>query len=180
MFVVGNMAKANLYKKTYDNTIPLSNAAFQKIIRFYLFECPAESRSFRGKSLAAYGWKNRWPLENLRKRMIEASVGNLDRLFFSGLPDKLPAKLKEAEGICPCNEYCVFLSNEEKSAMQSLFAAIRNSFAHGSFAVRRYKDDGGHYQRMYFLCNYDGYLKAELVLNEKTLLAWIPIVINGP
>ena len=51
MFVVGNMAKANLYKKTYDNTIPLSNAAFQKIIRFYLFECPARNVGNRVKAI---------------------------------------------------------------------------------------------------------------------------------
>lgn len=174
------MSKNKKYKKTYENKIPSTNPAFQKIINFYLFECPAENRSARGKTLAEYGWKKRWPLETLKKKLIEASVGNLDHLFFSGSPCDLSQKFKEAEKLSPCNEYCVFLSNEAKSTMQSLFAAIRNSFAHGSFAVRRYKDEYGKYQRMYFLCNYDGYCKAEIVLNEKTLLSWIKIIKSGP
>ena len=63
--------------------------------------------------------------------------------------------------------------------MQSLFSAIRNSFAHGSFAVQRYKDNSGKNIQIFFFSNFDGYLKAELVLQEETLLRWIDIVNSG-
>ncbi len=58
-----------------------------------------------------------------------------------------------------------------KIVMQSLFKAIRNAFAHGAFLVKSY---GG--ERIYYLENYDKYLKATIVLHETTLLNWIKCI----
>ena len=68
----------------------------------------------------------------------------------------------------------MFLKTDEKTVIQSLFSAIRNALAHGSFNVKIYKG-----VRVYFLSNYNKYLKAEIVLQENTLLKWIDIVKEG-
>ena len=88
--------------------------------------------------------------------------------------DELNAKFQEVSKICPIDEYCVFLKNSEDTVMQSFFSAIRNALAHGSFTVKSYKNT-----RIYFFANYHNYLKAEIVLHERTLLSWIDIVKNG-
>lgn len=52
--------------------------------------------------------------------------------------------------------------------MDSLYGAIRNALAHGSFSCKKSKND-----IFYFFVNYDGYQKAEIQLAETTLLNWI-------
>lgn len=81
---------------------------------------------------------------------------------------------KNIEKISPPDEYCVFLKNGEKSVMNSLYKAIRNAFAHGSFNVKSYNG-----VRIYFLLNYKKYKKAQIVLQEQTLLSWINIIQRG-
>lgn len=65
----------------------------------------------------------------------------------------------------------VFLKNDEKKVISSLFSAIRNALAHGSFNVKRYEKT-----RIYYFSNYKGYEKARIVLYEDTLLSWIDII----
>ena len=79
----------------------------------------------------------------------------------------------------PVEEYCIFLKHDEKTVMQSLFSAIRNSFAHGSLAIQSYKDGNGNSVKIYFFCNYNEYLKAEIILQEQTLLNLIDIIKSG-
>lgn len=57
-----------------------------------------------------------------------------------------------------------------------MFYAIRCAFAHGSFAIHKYKK-----QNYYVLENKDnGALKARMILKEDTLLKWIEIVETFP
>ena len=57
-----------------------------------------------------------------------------------------------------------------------MFYAIRCAFAHGSFAIHKYKN-----QTYYVLENKDnGVLKARMVLKEETLIKWIEIVETLP
>ena len=86
----------------------------------------------------------------------------------------MPQKFRNVANVKPPNEYCVFLKQDEKTVMQSLFSAIRNAFAHGSFNVKTYNG-----VKIYYFENFNGYLKAEIVLHEETLLAWIPILEAG-
>jgi hypothetical protein len=88
--------------------------------------------------------------------------------------EELKESFENVANVHPVDEYCVFLRNDEKTVMQSLFSAIRNAFAHGSFSVQTYKK-----VRVYFFANHHDYLKAEIVLQEKTLLEWISILQEG-
>ena len=69
----------------------------------------------------------------------------------------------------------MFLKHEERTVLPSLFSAIRNAFAHGSFSIQTKKKI-----RVYYFENYDGYMKAKIALREETLLAWIRIIEAGP
>jgi len=56
------MAKQAKYKKSFDSDIKLGNNNFQKILKFYLFECPTpgkaeevqHSRDLAGKVLSNF------------------------------------------------------------------------------------------------------------------------------
>lgn len=164
------------YKKTFDNNISLNNKNFQEIIRFYLFECPVDKISHRGLKFSQYGWKGSPAFGKLKKEMLSvASSGNLKNNYHPCKKDELAFKFQEINNVFPCDEYCVFLKQSEKTVMQSLYSAIRNAFAHGSFRVNTYENT-----RMYYLQNYKRYKKAEIVLRESTLLNWIKIIKNGP
>lgn len=169
---------ASKYKKTFDNKIAMNNSNFQKILQFYLFRCPVEGTSFRGVSFSKHGWSGAKQFAKLKKSLLSSSSTDLASNYYPCKKEELLDKFNKVSTISPVNEYCVFLKNEENTIMQSLFSAIRNAFAHGSFSVREYTFDG-HKTKVYFLVNYKKYLKAEIVLQESTLLTWIKIVEDG-
>ena len=106
--------------------------------------------------------------------MLTASSNNFSSYYFPCNKTQLEVYYKVVEKAGPLDEYCVFLRSQENTTLQSLFSAIRNAFAHGSFSVRAYNKT-----RVYFFANYNKYLKAEIVLREDTLLSWIDIVKLG-
>lgn len=166
------------YKKTFDNTIPFGNKKFQEILDFFLFCCPVEGTSFRCVPFSKYGWSGKTQFAQLRKNMLTSASSSLKSNYYPCKKEELQNKFLTVEKVSPVDEYCVFLKNEEGTVMQSLFSAIRNAFAHGSFSIREYRCDGKRI-KVYFLSNYKNYLKAEIVLQENTLLEWIRIVKQG-
>lgn len=162
------------YKKTFDNKIVLSNTNFQKILEFYLFQCPVDGTSQRGVTFKTHGWYGSTQFAQLKKRMLVAASDIFSSYYFPCTKEQLKEYYKNVERAGPLDEYCVFLKNQENTILQSLFSAIRNAFAHGSFRVCSYNKT-----RVYFLANYNKYLKAEIVLREDTLLSWIDIVKSG-
>ena len=162
------------YKKSFDNKISYRNSNFQKILDFYLFRCPVEETSFRSVGFEKYGWKGTKQFAHLKKTLLKAANSDLASNYYPCKKDELAEKFEKVFSVAPVDEYCVFLRNEEDTVMQSLFSAIRNAFAHGSFSVRTYNKT-----KVYFFSNYNKYLKAEIVLQEATLLEWIKIVEAG-
>lgn len=173
------MAKPKKYYKKFDKSYPITDKKFQKILNFFLFECPTPGTSQRAKDFSQLGWCGSLQFSNLKKRLIESASSSLRSNYYPCKKEKLPEKFKIIESVSPVDEYCVFLKNDEKTVMQSLFSAIRNAFAHGSFAIQNFKIENGLRIRVYFFCNYNNYLKAEIVLQETTLLKWIEIVKSG-
>ena len=169
---------ASKYKKTFDNKITFNRKAFQEILNFYLFCCPVEGTSFRSIGFDRYGWKGSVQFAQLKKALLEAAGSDLASNYYPCKKEELAGNFSKVAGIAPVNEYCVFLKNEENTVMQSLFSAIRNALAHGSFSIREYTSEGKK-TRVYFFLNYKNYKKAEIVLQEATLLEWIRIVQAG-
>ncbi len=173
-----DMAKAKKYYKKYDKSYPITDKKFQKILAFFLFECPTPGTSQRAKDFSQLGWSGSPQFSNLKKRLIGSASSSLRSNYYPCKKDDLPEKFRIVESVSPVDEYCVFLKNGEKTVMYSLFSAIRNAFAHGSFAVQSFNDNGSKV-KVYFFCNYHDYLKAEIILQESTLLKWIEIVKSG-
>lgn len=161
------------YRIDYSVAIPMSNKNLQRIIKFYLFECPVKGKSVRGKKFEDYGITKSPAFSALKKSMMENATLSLRKNYKPFVKGDLQVSFDEMEKTSPTDEYCVFLKYDEKNVMQSLFSAIRNAFAHGSFCIKRYSGTP-----IYFLVNYDGYLKAQIVLHESTLLSWIDCIKN--
>lgn len=162
------------YYRNFDKPLSIGSSNFRKILSFYLFECPTPNTSARTRTFNELGWNKSKQFAQLKKKMLDASLGNLRQNYYPCKKDELAEKFETVRTVKPVNEYCVFLKFDEKNVMQSLYSAIRNAFAHGSFSIQSFNGI-----KVYFFANFDGYLKAEIVLREDTLLKWIEIIKKG-
>lgn len=176
--IIEGIHMAKKYNKAFDNTLALSSRKLQEITRFYLFQCPVDGISFRAQTFKEHGWYGQVQFAQLKRKMLEAASSSLIHHYYPCTKNELKTAFYSVDQVAPLDEYCVFLKNEERTVMQSLFSAIRNAFAHGSFSVREYKLDGKKVS-LYFFSNCKNYLKAEIVLQENTLLDWIKIIKTG-
>ena len=159
-------------KAMFSTGIPTSRKQFQSIISFYLFNCPVEGKSIRATTFEQKGWKGAL-FSKLKTAMLDNATPELKNRYFPCKKDELEKKFDEIEKLKATDEYCVFLKHDELRVMESLYSAIRNSLAHGSFVIRGRT-------KMYYFANYDGYLKAIINLREETLLNWIAAFDNPP
>ena len=161
-------------KGKFDASIPLASRNFQKILSFYLFGCPVEGTSVRADTFAQRGWKGNL-FSTLKSNMLKCATPALKTRYCPCLKDELEEAFFRMEALDESEEYCVFLKRDHAKVMESLFSAIRNALAHGSFTRKKRNKT-----YIYFFANYDGYLKAEIRLQEDTLLNWIKIVNSNP
>ena len=57
-------------------------------------------------------------------------------------------KYEVVESLNSTDEYCVFLKHDSSRVMESLYSAIRNALAHGSFLMKKRRGTN-----MYFFAN---------------------------
>ena len=151
--------------------IPIKDVNFQKIICFYLFECPARTYrplgknsigapeysfskvSRKGKTLAERGIEGA-KVNTLRAAMIR--VAGEDFVFKAGKELTSPTS----------EEYVLIIRSEFKT--EGIFYFIRNALAHGEFAVK----DGWYY----FENHNKEKLKGIARIRESTLLRWIDLL----
>ena len=106
--------------------------------------------------------------------MLKSATASLAKNYKPCKRDELEEAFRSIEVVSPPDEYCVFLKHDERTVMTSLFYAIRNAFAHGCFNMKTYNK-----VKIYFFLNYHGYKKAQIVLQEKTLLTWMELIQSG-
>lgn len=149
-----------------------SSRTIQGVLQFYLFECPAPGASRAAKDFASLGWNGTY-FSTLKAEMLHVA-GN----GFAYLPcrkDELSAALLDRPAEKTTAEYAIFLKNDERQVISSLFKAIRNAIAHGSFA--RYSHSKCIY---YYFENEDRYVKARINVKEETLLSWARVIKEHP
>lgn len=166
------------YKNDYKSKIVFTNKAFQKILTFYMFECPVYDTSVRGKKLCDYGWNSSALLCTLVRSMKNIASKSFKDNYHACQNKNECLKYKESPEVNLFDEYCMFISND-RGKIHNLFKAIRNSLAHGSFNVYSYSHDKLKH-RVYYFQNFNEYKKAEMYIREKTLLDWIKLIKNGP
>lgn len=174
MALSGESAMIKRYYDKFDMPKSITNKGLLRIIDFYLFNCPTPDISVRGKNFKDYGFIGQASFSCLKREMMKRATSSLKNNYWPCKSDELESKFQLVKSVSPPDEYCVFLKWQEDTVMQSLFSAIRNSLAHGSFNVKSYNG-----VRIYFFINYKDYKKAQIVLQEKTLLEWINLIQSG-
>ncbi len=165
---------STVYYQKFDVPNDLSNRNLQKIINFYLFQSPVPDTSARSKTFEEYGFRGKRAFSALKAAMLKSATASLAKNYKPCKRDELEEAFRSIEVVSPPDEYCVFLKHDERTVMTSLFSAIRNAFAHGCFNMKTYNK-----VKIYFFLNYHGYKKAQIVLQEKTLLTWMELIQSG-
>lgn len=168
-----------------NQKIPWNDKNFQKILEFYLFNCPSETEkgkknkgtlryekvSQRAKTLRQQGWTDGY-LNSLFASMKHTTSGKLVYEKYKS-QDNIVDKCVEIEKNSSLTdehfEMIVFQERSDMSLTGSVFYYIRNAFAHGSFSIV-----GSGEKRTYYLESAkDDKVKARIRLRETTLLQWI-------
>ncbi len=179
---------SNWWKKG-SKEIPFDNKNFQKILKFYLFECHSEHTfdnkkgkkrekykpvSLRGKSLREMGWESS-NATSLISNMKTTASRNLYYDYKESV-EEFKENLKRIEcdpQIADTNfDMIVFLNRNDMNKANAILYYIRNAFAHGSFTI-----DNGIY---YFESSKNNNIKALIRLREQTLLNWIELINSKP
>lgn len=165
--------------------IPLKDPNFQRILEFYLFNCPSETEKGSNKkgtkkyvkvskcatTLRAQGWTGRF-LRTLLAAMKHTTSGHLEYYTFKtdvNLDNEVRKIEKEVPLLDINFEMIVMTERSDMSKTSAIFYYIRNAFAHGSFSVIEEKG-----RKIYYLESAKGDLiKARIRLREDTLLKWI-------
>ena len=156
-----------LNTKIHDDISYTDN--FKKIITFYLFECPVENVSARGYEFGDLGWTNYYlrKFNSMMKDVATIEDKNWRLCNIKDIDDNL-------KSIDKSKEYIV--CNNGNGKTKSIFYAIRNAFAHGSFEINY-----NNKVIFYHLKNIDNStLKADIYLKEETLILWISLFNTNP
>jgi len=137
---------------------------FLEIINFYLFECPYEKSSHRGKTFTQKGWTKKY-LVKLLDAMKDVAGISKEKCVHTSKEEVE----KKSKNFLPGEEFLVYSS--ENGVTKSIFKYIRNAFAHGSFNI--YEKNGEKFY--YFENQKGGYINAKMSIKEITLLYWIKL-----
>lgn len=167
------------------DTNPLNEANFQKIINFYLFECPCEIEqgsigkgnkrytavSKRGTTFRQKGWTG-GKLNTLFAAMKKTDNGPLNYHVFS-VGEDISTKTYNIERECSLSdqhfEMVVMAERSDMNRTSSVFYYIRNALAHGSFCQVLSSTQ----KIYYFESTRNDKVYARIRLKETTLLKWI-------
>ena len=158
--------------------IPFKDANFQKVLEFYLFNCPVLHQnnktrvSQRGRTFEERDITGRSLTKLLSEMKAKPASGTLlYQCLETGSNDF--AQIEQRNRAHDLNfEMVIFIENSDLKKTRTIFYAIRNGLAHGSFSV-----SGTGEKRTYCIeTRKDGALKARIRLREKTLLNWIELV----
>lgn len=174
------LVRINEKQYIFDIDKELKRHNFQKILSFYLFKIPVKDVSSLSIEFSDYGW-NKYNYRKLLTLMKESLIATLpksksklakDNILFYPLKSSDDVEMvlnsvKEENS----SAYIIFKLTST-SKLESIFRHIRNSFAHGNFYIDS--------KRNYHLEDYyhDKYT-SKILLNEKTLLAWIDVITKG-
>lgn len=163
----------------YSTRIPMNEENFQKILEFYLLNCPIKNKkgnSYDDISKRGGQYDNKCLLTSFTSQVskqitypnIYKEVGEISELEY----DKFE---EEYEGN---DKNFALVIYKEKSGFgkgRSILYSIRCALAHGSFEV--FKDSNG--RNVYkFENNYKGKITARIRLRESELIEWMEFIKN--
>ncbi len=167
-----------------NKIIPLENGNFQKIIDFYLFNCPSEIKNVNEKKgTVTY------------EKVSQKAVTLREKEWKDGGIQSLLAAMKKTNSKHLCYENCkkgqvlekqnmlenekdkndsffemiVFQTRGDMNDTSSIYYYIRNALAHGSFSVVEHNNKTTYF----FESAKNDTITARIRLREETLLNWI-------
>jgi len=171
----------------HSESFNFNDESFQKILDFYLFNCPVENQkgkkekntlryekvSQRGTSLRNLGWEGVY-LTSLISKLKNGSFGPIKYCEVKSDAKELFNEEKElSAGLCDKNfEMILFKKNDSLSILSSILYYIRCAIAHGSFSEKK-----GIY---YFESKKNEKTKARIRLRSETLLLLMKTIKKGP
>jgi len=171
-----------------NQEVPLSDEAFQSIIRSLLFNCPVcvrktekigDSRkkkiqykpvSARDASFKRHGITGNALLTVLAQIRRPLARMNTYKVLkpSESITENVERIIQSTSLTDSMFEMMVYHTRSDMPDTEAIYYYIRNAFAHGSFEVCNWNND-----RLYLLeSNKDGTIKAQMRLREKTLLGY--------
>lgn len=151
---------------------PKENENFLRILEFYLLKCPVKFShklpqkerivSNNAKLFDETDWKGnnmKTLLSEMKRNIIYIPLKNSDKVE------------DYTENLSGNEQFIIFIENNEFGKTQSIFYAIRNSFAHASFSI----DNNSGNPIYYMESNKQDKIKSQIKLKEQTLLKWIEL-----
>ncbi len=78
------------YNSSFKDKIVYSNVNFQKILTFYLFNCPVLGISVRAKTFSDYGWEGSSKFSKLKSQLLKAASNDLSSQYYPCEKAELP------------------------------------------------------------------------------------------
>lgn len=161
-----------------NKKIPLHLKEFQRIVAFFVYQCPVQYKDGRKVTPRAVSFEE--------KNIIAAKQ--------TSLLNSMKSKIEHKECYKPCNsmqdimefekscrkkypaenhvEFIAYIPDPELEKTRTIFYSLRNSLAHGSFSFVDSKNGERFY---YFEAAKGNNIKARYCLSERTLMKWIQI-----
>lgn len=175
MVVISNIK--NMTWCTFNPKHEIKDPHYGEILNFYLWKCPAENTAFGSKTFKELGWEGGYQFKALKKTILNPSLVPIPFVCVGESEFIENLKFYKQFQSYSFEEVSVFIKTGE-GEMTSLFRYIRNSFAHGSFMVRKNRSSSDYF---YFLesRNPQDKLRARIVLKSSTLFSALKIVNSG-
>lgn len=159
---------------------PMSSQNFQRILKFYLLECPVRLNGGNNVVQRVRNFANRGfvgqKLTLLLNAMRKVSIGFRDR--FVTAPETVEDVYSEIMAKnCPYREFSIVKATNTTQT-ESIYYCIRNAMAHGSFSTEEH--NGQTFYHFESRSPRDrNKLRGRVCVSEETLLAWIDIIEKG-
>ena len=161
------------------------------LFKFYVLECPVSGLSSKRKALESYGWTQPWKNPQYLNRALKDASSNSSLYWCADKISDMEQRLNssglgcEGAAMAQPKEIAVFYDCKRNQTL-SLFYHLRNSIAHGRFAVVRVK------REIWFVFEDvqgakpkdkmpgSSKLTARIILKNSTLLKWVKLIKAGP
>lgn len=155
---------------------------YHRIIEFYVLHSPCKNSSYTACTLEKLGWKNPWYSKKFRKVFDDIPGFNEGDSFRHHKSTNHFNEMWDDAGwgeffSIEQKEFAVFIYSGESNPRMDLLHHIRNSFAHGRFAVKRKnKEYYIYFEDVTTINGVKGLVvNARICLKKSTMIRWLDV-----
>lgn len=156
--------------------LKIGHSNFLKVIDFYLFHCPVDKKGKEIVSARGKTFRERNITDKKLRALLAEMKKDIEHYELADEHCKVEERVFIAENSKKYNntefQMIIFYENKDLGKTKTIFYAIRNAFAHGSFSVKPSKGE----KIYYFENRYQKIIKAQFRIKETTLLKWIDLI----